>query len=180
MEETLDVTAGMDGEDRFGIELNAVQMHQLEAGEHALAEMFSLSEQAKLLEKAQAKHVASQLPGPKTIAGQEQEISRQHRSLKKMKLNASKGVLLKAIEKHADHQEQRMELFEQLAGGNEAPAIKARLKQSKLAAKESAKAKRKAAPKTARPTRPKGKGVAERQQEKQKALRRHWHLLQYL
>ena len=66
----------MEGADRHGIELNAVQMRELESGQHALVEMLSRSELKALLKPAQEKFTSSQKPSEKSLAAKQQDTWR--------------------------------------------------------------------------------------------------------
>ena len=74
-DETLDLDPEMDGADRHGVELTAVQMRQLEAGQHALAQCLERRELKALLGDAQAAHTSSQAPGKKAKAAKQQDQS---------------------------------------------------------------------------------------------------------
>jgi len=73
VEQTLDQISGMDGEDRHGICLNAVQMRELEAGTHAMTEMLSHSELKALLKPAQATFTSSQKPSEKSVQAKQKD-----------------------------------------------------------------------------------------------------------
>ena len=74
-DETLDLDPEMEGADRHGVELNAVQMRQLEAGQHALVQCLERRELKALLGDAQAAHTSSQAPGKKAKAAKQQDQS---------------------------------------------------------------------------------------------------------
>ena len=73
VEETLDVIPDMEGADRHGIELNAIQMQDLEAGRHALVSALSRHELKALLQPAQMKFTSSQKPSEASKAMKQQD-----------------------------------------------------------------------------------------------------------